>query len=602
MGITFDQSSNSITITGYTEASPCTFDDIYNEDVGATNGRLLLDGTIDADPDTFTLDEQPSPMDYLAIPLKIVCTARAGAECEIQGTDAWGRSIGGNRARLVGTAEASSEYNATYSADKAIDGNTGTDWASAGEGAGAWWKVTFDKREVIDRVVVRDRPNLNDDIAELQLEFEDGSTVNYTMPTSADDGTPQTITFTPRYTKWIKVNIISVRTGTKNIGLMEFEAYSPRLDISSGSATTDCEFKTVDSITVYGLQNGDNFDIYQDRWGILWKNEDTYIVNAYIYVGDGTTASYLAAERKLIDFPSPYFFQVKNNGNLRFGVEGTDAGRSGCSIIFRRNTSDWWASLSGSNLDLFHTQIMNLGGKAILFQNGTAGKWYDVLYDGGYIKIYAPNITIKRLSAVNVAWFIVGCEFNTVPENVYVRNSSWALVPADASKVVMRGLEWSGITNNNAINNIKVTNAYIIDGTPFVASQCGWSYGTGRDLHIWQQKSVNIKVIDKNGDPIQNATVKITDNFGTSQSELTDANGMHPEILATVYDIHHLTDNSVVETDYNPFTIEISKNGYETYTEVLDIDSKVEWIVTLYPPGHTTGGSLKKYGRVVSRR
>ncbi len=51
------------------------------------------------------------------------------------------------------TAAASSVYSATYSADKANDGNTGTRWASAlTPGSHQWWKVNLPTAQTITKV------------------------------------------------------------------------------------------------------------------------------------------------------------------------------------------------------------------------------------------------------------------------------------------------------------------------------------------------------------------------------------------------------------------------------------------------------------------
>lgn len=45
MAITYDAPSNTITVTGYTEGTPCTFTDVYNADVAGGWGVVSLQGT-----------------------------------------------------------------------------------------------------------------------------------------------------------------------------------------------------------------------------------------------------------------------------------------------------------------------------------------------------------------------------------------------------------------------------------------------------------------------------------------------------------------------------------------------------------------------------
>ena len=51
------------------------------------------------------------------------------------------------------------------------------EWASNGEKAGAWIKLSWDKPQKIDRVWLFDRPNTLDQVTAGTLEFSDGSTI-----------------------------------------------------------------------------------------------------------------------------------------------------------------------------------------------------------------------------------------------------------------------------------------------------------------------------------------------------------------------------------------------------------------------------------------
>jgi hypothetical protein len=66
------------------------FNDLWVADLAATNGRQLKSYTITASPETISLTNVIKPCEQLAVPLKIVCTARAGATLDLTGTDAWG--------------------------------------------------------------------------------------------------------------------------------------------------------------------------------------------------------------------------------------------------------------------------------------------------------------------------------------------------------------------------------------------------------------------------------------------------------------------------------------------------------------------------------
>ena len=99
--------------------------------------------------------------------------------------------------------------------------------------------------------------------------------------------------------------------------------------------------------------------------------------------------------------------------------------------------------------------------------------------------------------------------------------------------------------------------------------------------------SINLTVIDEQGNPIEGATVNVynkDDNLDFTTT--TDVNGQASDYMTT----YHFEKTSAgggvdtavgVWTDYNPFTIKISKSGYETYTWTGTINSKQTWDITL---------------------
>jgi len=68
MAITYDPTNNVITVTGYTEGTPCTFEDIWLADIAGTL-LLLEEDTYDGDPTPVTLDTDIRPADWGGIRL-----------------------------------------------------------------------------------------------------------------------------------------------------------------------------------------------------------------------------------------------------------------------------------------------------------------------------------------------------------------------------------------------------------------------------------------------------------------------------------------------------------------------------------------------------
>lgn len=104
-------------------------------------------------------------------------------------------------------------------------------------------------------------------------------------------------------------------------------------------------------------------------------------------------------------------------------------------------------------------------------------------------------------------------------------------------------------------------NFYDSSGNKVDPKWAGNAY-VGNVLHIYY--SVNLTVVDKDGNPLEGATVEITNNDSNTITLTTDANGQirkDLEVMAVTK-----TDGGQDIERYNPFSLTISKDGYQTYT------------------------------------
>jgi hypothetical protein len=132
---------------------------------------------------------------------------------------------------LNATATASSQNTADgQTANKAIDGvidgwpgDYTKEWATAGGGVGSWLKLTWTTPQTVSKVVLYDRPNLNDQVTGATLTFSDGSTV--TVPSLNNDGSATTVTFPTKTTTSLLFTVTSVSSTTANVGLSEIQVY-----------------------------------------------------------------------------------------------------------------------------------------------------------------------------------------------------------------------------------------------------------------------------------------------------------------------------------------------------------------------------------------
>jgi len=456
VAINYNVANNYIQVIGYSSGTPATFADIYAADLAGT--YELLDGTIDADPDTFSLDDPVRPADSLAVQLTITCTARAGATCDIDGEDAWGNAISENG-----------------------------------------------------------------------------------------------------------------------------------IDISSGSATTTEYFSVVDAsgITVDGMTNGDDFDIEQDRWGVVWNQGIQYMSDARLVIGDHNPTTYFADKNVQVLLNSvaasngQRIWQVSSNTQFTLGtLEDEDAKTTsdGVQIMINEDTYDYvrfeaaWSA--GTVFNLYSTSILQADKRADMegFMDNLFNVQANVLIEEVQT-LNAFNLTLLRAASA----FYSGTTLN----KVLVLDSLTSGSSASLS-----------ISQPVTINDLTIRNSSGDHRARMINQNTDHSYLIDADLDVWdiyfpewmssskklyRQYTFDLKVVDATGTGIASATVAIADKDGNAISGspfTTDASG---DITSQV--ITHATyeddDAGGLEVLFSPYAITISKAGHTVREIIYTIDRTI---------------------------
>lgn len=113
------------------------------------------------------------------------------------------------------------------------------------------------------------------------------------------------------------------------------------------------------------------------------------------------------------------------------------------------------------------------------------------------------------------------------------------------------------------------------------------NHGGVSNWRVREQWAVNIKVVDNNGSPLENATVTATNSTGEVFSVTTDSDGEITEQIMTSKEWYFDPVNNVNQigqTLYPTFGLSISKDGYETYNSSGNsLDNKVDIVLSLKP-------------------
>ena len=180
-----------------------------------------------------------TPYDLAICQTPTACATRPESEWlrreYIVASEDGGTAPGGEPANVApsATATASSEDVANQeTADKAIDGVAAGypeapthEWSTYKGKAGSWLQLVWAEPQVVDSIVLYDRPNPVDQITAGTLTFSDGSEVAFgPLP---NDGSSLTVDFAGRTTTGVRLTVTSVLRGTQNVGLSEIEVWSP---------------------------------------------------------------------------------------------------------------------------------------------------------------------------------------------------------------------------------------------------------------------------------------------------------------------------------------------------------------------------------------
>ncbi len=99
------------------------------------------------------------------------------------------------------------------------------EWATQAGKAGSWLNLAWTTPVTVSHVVLRDRPNSDDNVTAGTLTFADGTTVS--VGALDPTGAPTTVDFPARSTTSVRFTVTGVSSSTLNVGLAEIEVRTP---------------------------------------------------------------------------------------------------------------------------------------------------------------------------------------------------------------------------------------------------------------------------------------------------------------------------------------------------------------------------------------
>ncbi|KAL3476854.1 putative deacetylase LmbE-like domain-containing protein [Aspergillus californicus] len=124
----------------------------------------------------------------------------------------------------------SANTGSNQTSDKAIDGSAGgfpavhaQEWVTTGGKAGSWLSLAWEDPQMVSRIALYDRPNLNDQVIGGMIEFDDGERLD--IGELSNYGTAKSFDMLDKTVHNLTVRITSVSPSTTNVGLSEVQVY-----------------------------------------------------------------------------------------------------------------------------------------------------------------------------------------------------------------------------------------------------------------------------------------------------------------------------------------------------------------------------------------
>ncbi len=325
-----------------------------------------------------------------------------------------------------------------------------------------------------------------------------------------------------------------------------------------------------DQFSIVDLYNAD----VSNGWGVIIKLDiNTYKVNCLL---DGHSVMYWTDSNKVIIFADGVGFW--SNSTFNFGlISGSDRTYAGCEIIV---TSNWLTTFSFGTLTAYRTifkyispPIMGNIGLGLTSANVSSGTVTNCQVDNfrGFIPSASCTYNNLIMSRFDNAFDGSSATFNNV--KMLSGSRIWQIAGGNTN-VVGRGIFSSGtyavlVSGSNSTSSLSTINS-IIDISIFVNSS-----STG---FRWYDKfSYNITAVDVSGTGINTPNIKVYDKDSTL---LFNVNGNSSGVIAEqiiTRKYNEVSGMSVLSDNVRgPFTVVVSKAGYQSYTEVFTPSSSID--------------------------
>ncbi len=407
-------------------------------------------------------------------------------------------------------------------------------------------------------------------------------------------------------------------TGTDAWGAAQTEALN--VSAGNGTYTTTRRFHSITNLDCSDNANGGGtvwangtVAVTQPIWGVIWnKGNLQYQVDAKLVVGDGATSTYFKTSNEQIFFPnavitanSQTYISVLAAATFQAGnlLDATTRSTSFGSVIKTDESAYSSTKLIATNGS---TAIANIysslligpagGGHQVYEISGTLTIWNSII--NGRIVLYGIiNGSIYNVFGSTNYSTMQACSCSM--DKVTSLDCSYGVYLGGVQSVTARNMiiKRSG-TGNWRLSGISL-DSYAVD-CECDAWSIVWSASTGS---LYRQQTFNLHVADISGNNLSGATVTLKDAAAaTVFSVNTGADGKiaftgqdSSPVANTFTHTRYYYNGGALSSYKGPWTLTVTKAGYQDYQDVITLDRKMDLEVALLP---LKGGSPANLGLV----
>ena len=376
------------------------------------------------------------------------------------------------------------------------------------------------------------------------------------------------------------------------------------IDVSAGNGTytTTKRFRTVNADGIDCCDHATNPDggsvwangtlrVDQPQWGLVWEiiENQWYEIEAGLYFGDvgGTSTCFLTRNEAVSIVGSSIYTPMKIYDNATFCMgdvvdDVVKYGKNGSYLQVPRNWTPIVAGQTGATLIIANSTVYNAntsGSSSMTFYSGS------VTAVNACLKTYNLGTSIEFGSSLSYAYvddllveaglLIISKVLDHI-NNIRTRGAVNGVKATAGATVVIEGIDIVGATTSDAQEN-QNQSLYVRNPKYNIALPNITAPTTGS---IYEQYSVDIHVVDPDGNDLSDVTVTCTDQFRAQVfSVQTDANG---DITSQNVNWKQWATSAETLTTYSPHTFTLSHPDYPplTLTDVA-IDEPIRWRIAM---------------------